>query len=798
MARYERVGGEINERSGTTWTRAELKEVLSLHQSPDGGKIHESNPAIQSLAKKLGRTTRSVEAQLLVFRGIEGGKGYAHGNKICYELWDELVNSKVKESVMNGNKNKNSEQQKGQLESRCKNPYVEQLLSYSADRDYAIANPNQWENPPPLMVETPLVDQMKELADEIWDCRGAPIWLFLVGGPGNGKSEAVGAFVRRINNLASNNGNPIPLSCSKGSDGTSSLPYWFLAEVNNRNLILLQDISIPKLEGSVPEKDFLDILSRAREELSHLIVCANRGMLLRARKLAQLNPEYTSFVSLLGQIDVRSDESSLAVTSSTDYGLDGIPVSLRVWPLDHESVLFGSVVTNPWSCASNSLLDHVLQKATSDANWEKLSCDDCEVKELCPFLADVEWLRDETRRLSFLKLLRHAEILSGQRLVLREAMALISLIIVGCPADFGRQHPCEWVQERAANCDPTCSKNLESLLELVSHLIYQDLFGRFSPTGLTLDPIQDSVDFWVLTELRKMGPQGNEVAGAIRNVDKNSAKQAGPLRLVGASGTLGELDPAKDTAWCSRVKIEVDTTLSELQSQCITMQHLVEQKLGSFFASLEDQVMSLEPHHDMAKIIAAVYRWASTLYLRSAGTALGEWVHSPVIDQYLDFMKSAAGHVNIPDKSITLRDLVQKSSEGDKDTKDKYEVAPRTFIQLPDPDLSFEPARDRSTSPRWPANDRLTLKVTALQGKTTNYAFLTGRIFLDMWRKVGMGVANWSVPPSLDELMSTWIEDYVISNKVFLGSSLVKLESDVASLNFEFYDHKIQISRELP
>ena len=101
MTRYERVsGGEVNEKSGSTWTREELKEVLSLYLSPKGGKIHESNPAIQDLARKLGRTTRSVEAQLLVFRGIEGGKGYAHGNKMCYELWKELVDSKGTESVI--------------------------------------------------------------------------------------------------------------------------------------------------------------------------------------------------------------------------------------------------------------------------------------------------------------------------------------------------------------------------------------------------------------------------------------------------------------------------------------------------------------------------------------------------------------------------------------------------------------------------------------------------------------------------------------------------------------------------
>ena len=76
-----------------------------------------------------------------------------------------------------------------------KNDFTLSLLNYSAERDDCIGRPERWGNPPPLVVSTPLHDEMIALADEVWTTPQHIVWYFLVGGPGNGKSEAVGAFV---------------------------------------------------------------------------------------------------------------------------------------------------------------------------------------------------------------------------------------------------------------------------------------------------------------------------------------------------------------------------------------------------------------------------------------------------------------------------------------------------------------------------------------------------------------------------------------------------------------------------
>lgn len=96
MAKYKRIkGGEKNEKSGKRWSKDELREVLKLYLSDANLGIHEHNPAVQNLGARLGRTVRSVEAQLLMFRNLEKHGDYSYGNmnKLCRTLWVEYLNS---------------------------------------------------------------------------------------------------------------------------------------------------------------------------------------------------------------------------------------------------------------------------------------------------------------------------------------------------------------------------------------------------------------------------------------------------------------------------------------------------------------------------------------------------------------------------------------------------------------------------------------------------------------------------------------------------------------------------------
>ena len=95
MERRRTPGGEKNKNSGKRWSKEELRHVLTLYIESPNLKIHESNSMIFNLAKKLSRTTRSVEAQLLMFRNLDrfGNYGYGNMNKICRELWNEYLSN---------------------------------------------------------------------------------------------------------------------------------------------------------------------------------------------------------------------------------------------------------------------------------------------------------------------------------------------------------------------------------------------------------------------------------------------------------------------------------------------------------------------------------------------------------------------------------------------------------------------------------------------------------------------------------------------------------------------------------
>ena len=73
MSKYKRIpGGEKNENSGKRWQKDDLYAVLQLYLVlPEGKGIHENNEKIQILSRRLGRTVRSVEAQLLMFRSLD-------------------------------------------------------------------------------------------------------------------------------------------------------------------------------------------------------------------------------------------------------------------------------------------------------------------------------------------------------------------------------------------------------------------------------------------------------------------------------------------------------------------------------------------------------------------------------------------------------------------------------------------------------------------------------------------------------------------------------------------------------
>jgi hypothetical protein len=650
-----------------------------------------------------------------------------------------------------------------------RNDFTLGLLNYSAERDDAIGRPERWVSPPPLVVDSPLHDEMAELATEIWSKPGKLIWYFLVGGPGNGKSEAVGKFVRQLNTKAQAEGKPAVFDGSSGQYG-KGIPYWFNESCPGGDVTLLQDISVPKNQGSDPAADLLATLDLCADPGSHLLACANRGMLLRATRLARGEAKYKWVVPILEAIDKQSQETADATGAKWQISRNNKTIELRVWPLDHESVLFGSS-GNQWAEPAGSLFDQIVSKAVAPEKWELNGCSQCPAKGICPMLGDALWLRDPGRRTAMQRTLRNAEVLSGQRIVLREALGLVSLVLVGSPSDFvegGKaSHPCDWVLKRVAG-NPANANDEIALLDLLSRRVYQDLFGRGAPTGLSIDAASQRRDSWVVDGLKQLSGAGGTAADAVVRVDRGFPKHAGPTRLVGRGGILEQLDPSRDTVWWSRKGLPVDGNVANLRTVASAHQGLLEQRIGELFQRIEDAAKLAPSHKDPARSFAALYRWASTLYLRLAGTALGETPYSDSIKDYLRLLEKPLHPIDAAGQQTTLRELM-KTAAGNTHVAS---LAPGFTASITPLQPKPIGARKRSSSPRWPANDRLSLHVSSGAGPGTT-VLLTATTFIDTWRKHVLAVADWNIPPAMETLMRSWRDDFVITEGRYRNLQLI-------------------------
>jgi hypothetical protein len=666
------------------------------------------------------------------------------------------------------------------------NDFARRLLSYSAERDDCIGRPERWVSPPELVVHSQLHEEMQAFAKEIWQKCDKTIWTILVGGPGNGKSEAVGGFVRELADLAKAQGLPPPIDAKSG-EGGGAINYMFPGQLPHGNVVVLQDASVPRAAGKDPAQDLLETFDLCSDGI-HLLACANRGIILRAAREAKLDAKKPWLFDLLGKIDKASGEDATADTAHFPISVSGKDIEVRIWPLDHESCLFGVNVGNSWSDPRGSLLDQIIINAVDSSNWEASGCNECPARDMCPFLADAKWLRDDTARVAFLKLLRHSEVWSDQRLVLREALGLISMVLVGCPSDFvdsGRAvHPCEWVISRVQG-SPSRPASLKALIELASHRIYNDLFCRQLPAGLALDKSNQRRDLWVTKRLNSMGQLGQEAASAIRQLDREFAKQSGPLRLVGSDGILKHFDPAKDSGWCAQHALSCDGDIAEYCSISIPLKSNIELCLDSEFLNLETAAKHLPAHEDTSKIFAAIYRWASSHYLRLVGAARGVSLHAESIEAFLHLLKNPNEPVQFFGKTILLKELLREIAQS---TNGNYvELAPSFFAHID----SFKPklvgARGRSAYPNsWPANDRLVVKV-AQSNSASIIVVLAAKVFSEACRCQSLRLARWTMLPNVDSVVRTWMGDYLVSQGQYKSREAIEHRGDPA-LIFEAED----------
>lgn len=423
------------------------------------------------------------------------------------------------------------------------NPFVTQLIRLQQDGKEAISGPVNWSEPPLLDIATDADADIDSLLDEMCPSAGGEPrrgrWHWLIGSPGNGKSAKLGLLARRLlerhHEIVSEDG----VMMDNGEVG--QVPY--LLEVREagkpyRFAYLVQDASVVRNPfGSVcdPAEDLRDVLRLATARGTSLLLCTNWGVLQRV-----FDHGHTDRM-------VREEPWFRAVSGAIQRSEGGVTVHAGGGTAGEKTVFDEMEVTyefldNRSLLVDSDIFERLVEKGTAEQNWD--ACSGCPSELLCPLRANRDDLASADIRGKVLQILRSAEVLDGQIVVFREAVALLSVLLSGCPNDYEGRTPCEWVHDQVQS---------NRFFSLLARRIPALLFGASTPYGLESP---DGGSQGAATVRREQMSALDAIGGLLDETSpvhqalsavtgsNELSTDVGIKRLLGPDGTIRALDPS--------------------------------------------------------------------------------------------------------------------------------------------------------------------------------------------------------------------------------------------------------------
>lgn len=267
-----------------------------------------------------------------------------------------------------------------------------------------------------FMLETPLIKRLKDWMEHyLKDPENQPKIIFLVGGPGNGKTQAVSELISYLKKILGEekltkkiSQRCIEIDFNKSIDELNSQKTDFKIKI-------VQDASVVEKDAKNKAETLIDELECILnlDANNVYICCLNKGIL--DETLNYLNKEkYNKIEKILKTI---LSACTITAKRTQCWPLEGYK-NIGIWPMDIESLLEGE---------NNSIFDLTIKKIFSDENnWEF-----SKEKESDPFFYNRQQMSDEKKIGALKKILRWYELASGQRWTFRDLFSLISYLFSG-------------------------------------------------------------------------------------------------------------------------------------------------------------------------------------------------------------------------------------------------------------------------------------------------------------------------------------------------------------------------------
>lgn len=346
------------------------------------------------------------------------------------------------------------------------------------------------------VIRTGLLERLEDWVKSIVaGADGAPRVLLLVGGPGNGKTEAVEATIRAIDLELGGGGQVVRAfeQLFKPEPG-KSVPRLaqidislLLTRPSIGTLTIVQDASVadPAVSGCSPAALLVSDLSRLIGDLNRgiYVACVNRGVLDDAL-IAAIDERQIAVRDLLADI---VSAVGLSPTAPTCWPLERHPM-VGVWPMDAESLLVARAF------GKSSPGRQLLEAATRAEAWPVAG--KCPAGDRCPFCLSRSLLSGDPNQAALLQILRWYELATGKRWSFRDLFSLFSFMLAGVPSSGTTEtlSPCEAAARLLDIQSKTASKSeslrLRAPFLLVAAQYQHALFGRWprlSGRGLRAD-----------------------------------------------------------------------------------------------------------------------------------------------------------------------------------------------------------------------------------------------------------------------------------------------------------------------